>query len=110
MERSGTADLEVSDTPERAEQDVLDQVVGVGEVARRARQAPAHPAAEGAEMAGHESVQRLLVALTDSVEQFERRLQRGLVADHGRILAESSAAVRSGSRERFRGHGAVLAS
>ena len=108
MQRAGAADFEVADLADRAQQDVLDQVVGVGEVTRRPRQAAAHPAAEGAEVTRHQAIERLLVALPDSVDQFPRRLQRGLRLEHGWILAERCAAVRSGGRERFRCHAAVL--
>ena len=110
LQRADTPDLDALDLPKRPKEGVLDKVVRVGHVACPAGQPAADKTAQGAEMARHQALERLLVPLTHAFYQVERRVE-GFFVGHKRGPSPGPAAesyltdfcsVRSAFQGRFR--------
>lgn len=74
---SRPANLEDPNSLERLKQRVLDEIVGIGCVARLLRQSARGPAPERRQVSDHETVERLLVARASALNQAEGRFKIG---------------------------------
>jgi hypothetical protein len=70
--------LERSETLQGSHGRVLDEILGVGEVARPTGQPAPRPTAQGGQRAAEEPVESLAIASLRPVHQFERGLDRAL--------------------------------
>lgn len=74
MQRPLAAIVEPVQIPEGLEQRVLDEIVGIGDVAGPLREPAPRPALERGRVAGEEAVHGLAVAVGGQAEQCERRV------------------------------------
>jgi len=63
----------VVEVPEHTDDGLLDEILGVGEIADAVRQAPARPPRELGPVPRQEKIERGLVARTDLLQQHEGR-------------------------------------
>jgi hypothetical protein len=71
LKGAGAANIELIQSPEGPEQGVLDEIVGVGRIARPLGQPAPGPPAERRQVAGHKVLERLLVSPIHAVDEAE---------------------------------------
>ena len=105
LQRARAADFEVVEALEGAKERVLDEVVGIGCVARPLRQPAPGPSAERSEMPLHQALQRVRIARTGAVDQSKGRFEivRSIAGRHERIGAVISHRQKCGGRFYLKG-------
>ncbi len=75
LQRADAPRLEVLHLSERPQEGVLDEIIGIGEVAGPPREPSAYPTAKRRKMPRHQSFERLAVAAANALDQRECRLE-----------------------------------
>jgi hypothetical protein len=82
VQRPGTPGFELPDPLKRLKEGFLDKVVGIGHIARPAGQSAGRPSSKRPDVAGEQTISRILIARSGAFEQLKRRLRLRLVVVH----------------------------